>query len=73
MAEVPPQPPRMVIITKVGSDMGAGRKGLGAKYIEQAADASLRRLGIDAIDIYLSHWPIRRPAMKRRLAPISNC
>jgi aryl-alcohol dehydrogenase-like predicted oxidoreductase len=48
---------RIVIITKVGSDMGAGRKGLGAKYIEQAADASLRRLGVDAIDVYLSHWP----------------
>ena len=47
---------RMVIITKVGSDMGAGRKGLGAKYIEQAADASLRRLGVDVIDVYLSHW-----------------
>ena len=48
---------RMVIITKVGSDMGPGRKGLGAKYIEQAVDASLRRLGIDVIDLYLSHWP----------------
>ena len=48
---------RMVIITKVGSDMGEGRKGLGARYIEQAADASLRRLGIDVIDLYLSHWP----------------
>jgi aryl-alcohol dehydrogenase-like predicted oxidoreductase len=47
----------MVIITKVGSDMGAGRKGLGAKHIEQAADASLRRLGVDVIDVYLSHWP----------------
>jgi len=48
---------RMVVITKVGSDMGGGRKGLGAKYIEQAADASLRRLGVDVIDLYLSHWP----------------
>ncbi len=48
---------RMVIITKVGSEMGPGKKGLGAKYIEQAVDASLRRLGIDAIDLYLSHWP----------------
>ncbi|HUQ36277.1 MAG TPA: aldo/keto reductase [Aestuariivirga sp.] len=47
----------MVIITKVGSDMGPGGKGLGAKHIEQAADASLRRLGLDAIDLYLSHWP----------------
>ncbi len=48
---------RMVIITKVGSDMGEGRKGLGARYIEEAVDASLRRLGIEAIDLYLSHWP----------------
>ncbi len=48
---------RMVVITKVGSEMGPGKKGLGAKYIEQAVDASLRRLGIDAIDLYLSHWP----------------
>jgi aryl-alcohol dehydrogenase-like predicted oxidoreductase len=48
---------RMVIITKVGSDMGADRKGLSARYIEKAADASLRRLGIDTIDLYLSHWP----------------
>jgi aryl-alcohol dehydrogenase-like predicted oxidoreductase len=48
---------RMVIITKVGSDMGQGRKGLSAKNIEQAADASLRRLGVDVIDLYLSHWP----------------
>ncbi len=47
----------MVIVTKVGSDMGEGRKGLAASYIEQAADASLKRLGIEAIDLYLSHWP----------------
>ena len=48
---------RMVIITKVGSEMGPGQKGLGAPYIEKAVDASLRRLGIDRIDLYLSHWP----------------
>ena len=48
---------QMIIITKVGSDMGEGRKGLGARYIEEAAEASLRRLGIDTIDLYLSHWP----------------
>jgi aryl-alcohol dehydrogenase-like predicted oxidoreductase len=48
---------RLVIITKVGSEMGPGQKGLGAPYIEKAVDASLRRLGIDRIDLYLSHWP----------------
>ncbi|MBZ0262412.1 MAG: aldo/keto reductase [Hyphomicrobiales bacterium] len=48
---------RMVVITKVGSDMGGGRMGLGAAYIEKAVDASLQRLGIETIDLYLSHWP----------------
>ena len=48
---------RMIIITKVGSGMGEGREGLGGDYIEQAVEASLRRLGIAAIDLYLSHWP----------------
>ena len=48
---------RMVVITTVGSDMGGGRKGLGAAYIEKAVDASLQRLGIETIDLYLSHWP----------------
>jgi len=48
---------RVVIITKVGSDMGGGKKGLSAAYIEQAVEASLRRLQTDVIDLYLSHWP----------------
>lgn len=48
---------RIVIVTKVGSDMGGGKDGLSARYIEQAADASLKRLQTDCIDLYLSHWP----------------
>ena len=48
---------KMMIITKVGSDMGDGKKGLSAAYIEKAAEDSLRRLGIETIDLYLSHWP----------------
>jgi len=46
-----------VIITKVGSDMGPDMKGLSAKWIEQAVEASLKRLQTDYIDLYLSHWP----------------
>jgi len=46
----------VVIATKVGSDMGLGYRCLRADYIMQAADASLRRLGLDAIDLYQSHW-----------------
>lgn len=44
-----------VLITKVGFPMGPGKQGLKAKYIEEAADASLRRLGVETIDLYLSH------------------
>ncbi|HLJ71501.1 MAG TPA: aldo/keto reductase [Roseiarcus sp.] len=48
---------RVIVITKVGSPMGPGKKGLSPKYIEEACEASLKRLGIEAIDLYLSHWP----------------
>jgi aryl-alcohol dehydrogenase-like predicted oxidoreductase len=48
---------RVIVITKVGSPMGPGKKGLKAKYIEEAAEASLKRLGVDTIDLYLSHRP----------------
>jgi aryl-alcohol dehydrogenase-like predicted oxidoreductase len=46
----------VVIATKVGSDMGQGGKCLRRDYILQAADESLRRLRVDAIDLYQSHW-----------------
>jgi len=48
---------KAIIITKVGSEMGPGKKGLKANYILEAVDASLKRLQIDHIDLYLSHWP----------------
>ena len=48
---------RMIIVTKVGSPMGEGKEGLSARYIEEAVEASLRRLQTDVIDLYLSHWP----------------
>lgn len=48
---------KLFIFTKVGSDMGiAGHKGLSARWIEQAVEDSLRRLNIDVIDLYQSHW-----------------
>ncbi|RUY34103.1 aldo/keto reductase, partial [Mesorhizobium sp. M7A.F.Ca.CA.001.13.2.1] len=48
---------KVVVITKVGSDMGQGHKDLSAAYIEKAVDASLKRLQTEFIDLYLSHWP----------------
>lgn len=46
---------RIVLATKVGKDMGAGKVGLAPAYIRAAVEASLRRLGTDCIDLYQSH------------------
>ena len=36
---------------------GRARRGFSARYIEKAVEASLKRLQIETIDLYLSHWP----------------
>jgi aryl-alcohol dehydrogenase-like predicted oxidoreductase len=46
----------LVIATKLGGDMGGGKKGLSAKYVEEAVEASLKRLGTDYIDLYQTHY-----------------
>lgn len=47
---------KIVIATKVGSDMGLGRVCLKPDYIRTAVEASLKRLRTDHIDLYFSHW-----------------
>lgn len=44
------------IITKVGGDMGQGQTDLSEEYILQEAEASLDRLQIEQIDLYLTHY-----------------
>lgn len=46
----------VVLMTKVGSDMGDGKKGLRKEYIIKAAEASLKRLQTDYIDLYQTHF-----------------
>lgn len=49
---------RMTIFTKVGSASGGPKEhGLSREWILGAVERSLRRLGIDRIDLYFSHWP----------------
>lgn len=49
---------RVLLFTKVASDMGGpGEKGLSERWIMQAVERSLERLGIETIDLYFSHWP----------------
>jgi len=46
---------KVVIATKLGSDMGDGKVGLSRKYMMQAVEDSLKRLQTDVIDLYQSH------------------
>jgi aryl-alcohol dehydrogenase-like predicted oxidoreductase len=45
----------VILATKVGMEMGDGKKGLSPRYIAQAVDDSLRRLQTDYIDLYQAH------------------
>ncbi|HEU4563647.1 MAG TPA: aldo/keto reductase [Gemmatimonadaceae bacterium] len=59
LARDPSKRQRVHVFTKVGSAMpGNGRKKtLAKRWILRAAEDSLRRLGVDTIDLYQSHWP----------------
>src|SRR5208282_2128141 len=46
---------QIIIATKGGKEMGPGKKGLSKSYIQNAVEASLRRLQTDYIDLYQSH------------------
>jgi aryl-alcohol dehydrogenase-like predicted oxidoreductase len=45
----------VILATKLGIDMGEGKKGLKPAYIHQAVEDSLRRLQTDYIDLYQAH------------------
>ena len=47
---------KIIVATKVGSDMGGNKKGLSKNYIFQAVEDSLKRLQTDYIDVYQSHY-----------------
>ncbi|MGH8664986.1 MAG: aldo/keto reductase [Burkholderiales bacterium] len=62
LAASPRRRDQVVIITKVGSD-----KGLAGKRVLEAAEASLRRLRTDRIDVYLAHKPDARTPIDETL------
>jgi aryl-alcohol dehydrogenase-like predicted oxidoreductase len=48
---------RVLVFTKLGSEMAPGESGLSAKYIAAEVEQSLKRLQTDHIDLYQSHRP----------------
>jgi aldo/keto reductase family protein len=47
----------VVIATKFGMRVDAARQGARPEYVRQAAEDSLRRLGVERIDLYQLHQP----------------
>jgi aryl-alcohol dehydrogenase-like predicted oxidoreductase len=46
---------KIVLATKLGIEMGPGKKGLSRAYMQTAVEDSLRRLQTDYVDLYQSH------------------
>ena len=62
----------VVIATKIGSDMGLGHKCLRREYIMQGVEQSLKRLQVDAIDLYQSHWDDEATPLEETLEAYSR-
>jgi aryl-alcohol dehydrogenase-like predicted oxidoreductase len=65
---------QLVIATKVRGRMGDGPndEGLSRLHIEQAVEASLRRLKIDTIDLYQVHWPDDNTPLEETLGALHD-
>ncbi|MFQ5945521.1 MAG: aldo/keto reductase [Anaerolineae bacterium] len=65
---------RLVIATKVRGRMGNGpnERGLSRAHIFRAAEASLRRLGTDYIDLYQTHWPDQETPLEETLRALDD-
>ncbi len=65
---------RLVIATKVRGKMGEGphNEGLSRTHIIQAVEGSLRRLGVETIDLYQSHWNDESTPIEETLAAYND-
>lgn len=54
-ARGPAQRGRVIILSKCGMEMPNQGKGLSPEWIAKAVDASLRRLGVERIDLHQAH------------------
>ena len=63
---------KVLILTKVGSAFGKPEKDLSASWIAHSVEGSLRRLGVDHIDLYQSHWFVANAANEETLGAYAN-
>ncbi len=62
----------VVIATKVGSGQDVGHRCLRKDYILGAVEGSLRRLQVEAIDLYQSHWDDEKTPLDETLEAYSR-
>ncbi len=62
----------VVLATKVGMEMGPGKKGLSKAYIQQAVEDSLKRLQTDYIDVYQAHKDDEQTPLEETLGAFSD-
>jgi aryl-alcohol dehydrogenase-like predicted oxidoreductase len=62
----------VIIATKVGMEMGPGKKGLSRSYILRAVEDSLRRLQTDYIDLYQSHEDDKETPLEETLSAFAQ-
>jgi len=64
----------LVITSKVGAAMGEGlnQRGLSRRHIMQQAEASLRRLGTDWLDVYFCHCEDRLTPVEETLRALDD-
>jgi aryl-alcohol dehydrogenase-like predicted oxidoreductase len=64
----------LVLATKVRGEMGKepNAKGLSRQHVLAAAEASLRRLGVETIDLYQLHWPDEETPIEETLRALDD-
>lgn len=63
---------QVVLATKFGGKVAEGRQGAKAAYVRQAAEASLRRLQTDRIDLYQLHMPDAETPIEETLGAMNE-
>ena len=63
---------RLFVATKVGFEYQDVPRGLTARLIEAECDKSLKRLGVDTIDLYYTHVDDRQTPLQETLAALDR-